>query len=155
MGEFADSAAVQLAWGQPIPDGSIAHVDYLIDKAERLVRASVRNLDALLVAGPLTPGDVSDVVCDMVLRVLKNPDGYRYETAGDYAVQRDASVAGGVMVLQAAEKARLRGSTGEVTSVPVGDNALRNPHRRDWCAERRHGGYGIPLDTYGYFSDPV
>jgi len=155
MGEFADASTVELAWNQSVPDGSILHVEYLIDKAERLVRAAVPNLSALLLAGPLTADDVSDVVCDMVLRVLKNPQGYKYEAAGDYSVQRDVGVAGGLLALLPAEKARLRGSRGEVTSVPVGDDALRHPHRRDWRAELRRGGYGIPLDTYGYFSDPV
>lgn len=132
MGEFADVSVVELAWGQPVPDASVAHVDYLIDKAERLVRGGVPNLDARLLVGPLTEDDVSDVVCDMVLRVLKNPEGYKYETAGDYAVQRDVTVAGGLLTLLSTEKARLRGSRGEVTSVPVGDDALLRPHRRDW-----------------------
>lgn len=139
MGEFADVAAVELAWNQSVPDGSEAHVDYLIDKAERLVRSKVSNLSARLLAGSISEADVRDVVCDMVLRVLRNPDGYRYEAAGDYSYQRDLTVAGGTLVISQSELARLRGNLGQVTSVPVGDNALRHPHRRPPWWEHGHG----------------
>lgn len=132
MGEFADTGSVELAWNQPIPFQTLDYVDYQIDKAERLIRSKVPNLAARITAEKITAEDVGDIVVDMVLRVLRNPDGYRYEAAGDYSYQRDLTVAGGTMVLLPAELARLRGNPGQVTSVPVGDNALRHPHRRPW-----------------------
>lgn len=146
MGEFADISAVELAWNQLVPDDSSDHVDYLIDKAERLVRARVPSLADRITAEKITTEDVSDVVCDMVIRVLRNPDGYRYEAAGDYSYQRDSSVATGTLALTTAELARLRGNPGQVTSVPVGDDALIHPLRRPLLVNGRRGWrYGWPV----------
>lgn len=132
MGEFASIDTVELAWNQLVPDEMAGYVDYLIGKAERLVRDRVPTLSARITAGKLTAATVGDIVVDMVLRVLRNPDGYRYEAAGDYSYQRDLSVAAGVMSVQPSELARLRGNPGQVSSVPVGDDALTDPLRRDW-----------------------
>lgn len=130
MGEFAGISDVELAWNQSVPDGIADHVDYLIDKAERLVRDKVPTLDARITAEKLTPGTVGDVVVDMVVRLLRNPEGLSSESAGDYSYQRNQATGEGRLFMRPDEIVRLRGYSGQVTSVPVGDDALRHPYRR-------------------------
>lgn len=132
MGDFADASSVELAWNKPVTGETITYVEYLIDKAERLVRDKVPNLNDRIMAGCPSEETVSDVVVDMVLRLLRNPEGLSSESAGDYSYQRNAATGEGRITLRPDELARLLCNSGQVSSVPVGDNALRYPHRRDW-----------------------
>jgi hypothetical protein len=144
VGDFADTSTVELAWNQPVTGGTIDYVDYLIDKAERLVRDKVPTLDARITAGRLTDSTVGDVVVDMVVRLLRNPEGLSSESAGDYSYQRNAATGEGRLFLRPDELARLLGNPGQVSSVPVGDDALLRPHRRDWRARVRDGWNSYP-----------
>ncbi len=132
MGEYATVEDVELAWNQPVTDES--YVDYLIDKAERLVRDSVPTLADRITAEKITTETVGDVVVDMVVRLLRNPEGLSSESAGDYSYQRNAATGEGRITLRPDEKARLLGNPGQVSSIPVGDDALLRPHKRDWRA---------------------
>lgn len=138
MGEFASTDDVGLAWNQPVSDEQQEYVDYLIDKAERLVRDKVPTLDARITATTLSALTVGDVVVDMVVRLLRNPEGLSSESAGDYSYQRNAATGEGRLFMRPDEIARLRGNPGQVSSVPVGDNALIHPLRRDWWPEREY-----------------
>lgn len=142
MGEFATTEDVELAWNQPVTGGAVDYVEYLIGKAERLVRDKVPQLDARILAGKLATETVGDVVVDMVVRLLRNPEGLSSESAGDYSYQRNAATGEGRITMHSDEVARLRGNAGAVSSVPVGDDALLRPVRRDWRAHWRHRGAG-------------
>jgi hypothetical protein len=135
VGDFADTTTVELAWNQPVTGDALDYVEYLIDKAERLVRDRVPGLDARIAAGCPTEATVGDVVVDMVVRLLRNPEGLSSESAGDYSYQRNAATGEGRIFLRPDELARLLCNSGRVSSVPVGDNALLYPHRRDWRRE--------------------
>lgn len=143
MGVYAGTDEVELAWNKPVSDEQADYVDYLIDKAERLVRDKVPSLSLRITAGKLTAQTVGDVVVDMVVRLLRNPEGLSSESAGDYSYQRNATTGEGRIFIRPDELARLRGNLGQVSSVPVGDDALAEPVRRDW-EWRRGWRSGLP-----------
>lgn len=69
---------------------------------------------ALLDAGVTTPPSderwqraYKRVVASMVIRVMKNPNGYLTETVDDYSYRRDSAVSSGALYLSDAELADL------------------------------------------------
>lgn len=68
----------------PDADGEV--VTWWIDKAElRLATAVAQRGFDLEVLASRSPSLVADVVQNAVVRVLRNPEGYRSETEGDYS----------------------------------------------------------------------
>jgi hypothetical protein len=67
---------------------------YLIDAWELLLGRRP-NLEADMTAGTVRTGNVKRVVADMVLRILKNPDGKASEGIDDYRYTRDELVSSG------------------------------------------------------------
>jgi hypothetical protein len=102
---------VEAEWNQQVPDGSLVHVQRLIEKAERLLVRRIPDLAERVDDARLTEADVVDVVCSMVLRVLRNPTGFRAETAGDYSYQADTAAASGRIQLLPSERRLLVGGT--------------------------------------------
>lgn len=78
-----------------------------IDDASVVLRILIPDLDARLADGRTTAAAVRIVVVRMVLRVLRNPDGFKNEQAGDYGYSRDAAVASGLLSVTDADKALL------------------------------------------------
>ncbi|AIG78461.1 Hypothetical protein AJAP_28115 [Amycolatopsis japonica] len=66
-----------------------------LDDAERMLRRRVPDLDDQIVAGTIDQDDVVMIEADMVLRLIRNPDGYKSETEGDYSYTISAEVASG------------------------------------------------------------
>ncbi len=126
MGTWVTVQDVELEWNQEIPSDSVPHVNALIDKAERLVLETVPDVAARLTAGQLSLLTLGDVVGAMVLRVLRNPSGYRSETAGDYSYQADPQVGSGRLARTEQERRRLLGrlGSGRAYSMRLADPAL-------------------------------
>jgi hypothetical protein len=83
-----------------IPDSSETMLEIKIEQAERLVRAILRaEIAAVIAAGRATVEDVRDVVCDMVLRTVRNTAGVTSQTAGPFSQSFDAAVASGKLWL--------------------------------------------------------
>ncbi len=57
------------------------------------------NVDAELAAGTLDPETVALTVANMVLRVLRNPNGLRAETVGPFSRTYDTTAAAGLLVV--------------------------------------------------------
>jgi hypothetical protein len=68
-----------------------------LDDAERMIRRRITDLDAQIVAGTIDQDDVIQVEADMVLRLIRNPDGYSSETDGNYSYTISSQVASGVL----------------------------------------------------------
>lgn len=125
MGTWVTVQDVELEWGRgEIPTDQQDHVNVLIDKAERLVAECVPNWVDRIEAGTLSTLTIGDVVSSMVLRVLRNPSGYRSETAGDYTYQLDSAVASGRLFLTKDERRRLQGRCGSGGAFTIRTNAL-------------------------------
>jgi hypothetical protein len=126
MGVYADVRAVELEWNRQVDAGALAHVNWLINKAESVL-VSIPGLSARITAGTVTEANLRYVVAAMVVRVLRNPEGKRSETAGDYSYELASGTSGeSGWSLTAAER-RLLGVGGRAGSIPLSDDALEYP----------------------------
>lgn len=83
-----------------IPTSSTTMLTNKIGQAERLIRSVLRVEIAVAInAGRTTAEDVQDVVCDMVLRTVRNAGGVTAQTAGPFSQSFDAAVASGKLWL--------------------------------------------------------
>lgn len=126
MGVYADVRAVELEWNRQVSEDALAHVNWLIDKAESVL-VTIPGLSARITAGTVTAANLRYVVAAMVVRVLRNPEGKRSETAGDYSYELASGSSGeSGMFLTAAER-RLLGVGGRAGSLQLVDDALEYP----------------------------
>lgn len=91
---YATPADVQEEWQQTLDAAQLAWVQAKIGRAERKLARRIPDLDDRIADGRLAAEDVRDAVVDAVLRVLRNPSGYKSEQDGDYGYSmnsRDAS----------------------------------------------------------------
>lgn len=66
-------------------------------------------IQSRLDAGILTPALYKARIASAVLRIVRNPDGYRKETEGNYGYDRDARVAGGYLMFTEDDVSTLTG----------------------------------------------
>jgi hypothetical protein len=126
VGVYAVVADVELEWNRDVPAEAEPHVNWLIDKAEAVLD-TIPGLAARITAGTTTASQLKYVVAAMVVRVLRNPEGKRSETAGDYSYELATGPSGeSGMSLTAAER-RLLGVSGRAGSIPLMDDALEYP----------------------------
>lgn len=76
---------------------------WLLRAASKMVRARFPLVDAQMATGLLDPDVVSLVVVNMVLRVLRNPQGLRSESIGPFSRSYDTTVAAGLLAFAAGE----------------------------------------------------
>lgn len=98
---------------------------WLVRAASKLVRSRVPYIDTWITAGTIDPEVVSLVVVNMVLRVLRNPNGLRSETIGPFSRAYDTSVAAGMLGLATEELAILVPVPAAATRSRVGTIMLR------------------------------
>lgn len=114
-------------------------VEMRLGEAQRLVEAKVREIgwtvERLLDAGRTTPDDVTDVVCGMVIRILRNPSGATSQSTGPFSVSLDQAAASGKLWLSREDRTRLglRRRTGG--SAELVDDALPCVLRRPPACE--------------------
>lgn len=92
---------------RPLSDQETTNAEAFLDDAWSLLTSRRPALEADLTAGTVASGNAVRVVCAMVLRVLKNPDGYRSESVDDWTGQRDQLVASGILHVTSEELADL------------------------------------------------
>lgn len=101
----AVSANVQAVLLRPFTTNETIYVDALLARARRMIeRAAISHgttIDAL------DAGAVIDVQADMVARVLRNPEGVRTESDGQYSYQLDSRAASGRLELTDEDMATL------------------------------------------------
>ena len=89
------------------------------------------SLPADLDAGTVTTRDVVAVVCAMVLRVMRNPDGKISESVDDYSYRRADAVADGSLYVSEGELARL---TPAPRRAPSGAFTIRQRAPLPWSS---------------------
>ena len=131
---FAD---VESRW-RPLSTAEQTVATALLGDAWLLLKLADSTIETRLDADPATLDDelVKMVLANMVLRVLRNPDGVRQESIQDYSVTHDAATASGMLTVTDAELDLLSGdpdaaSSGAFTIRPA---------------------YKIPLDSNTYDS---
>lgn len=126
---YAQADDVADRWGQAIPQDRVAWVEQQIDDAEEHIADRVGPIADRIAAGRTTAARVEIVVCDMVLRVLKNPSGWRQQSVGPFNHTTDREVSSGRLMLTRNDK-RLLGIRVGATSVPMVDETLADIGRR-------------------------
>jgi hypothetical protein len=100
----ASIADLEARW-RPLVDQEVTNaVAFLGDAWAELVSRRP-SLEADVTAGTVSEDNVIRVVCAMVLRLLKNPDGWDQESIDDWSGRRNALVADGVLRVTADELA--------------------------------------------------
>jgi hypothetical protein len=108
----ATIADVEQRWRPLTSAEEFAKVEALLADAWTLLKAKVPLIEERLADETLDAALVVFVVCAMVIRVMRNPDGYRRESIEDYLYERDAASASGSLMVTDDELALL-GTTDE------------------------------------------
>ncbi|GEL19357.1 Gp19/Gp15/Gp42 family protein [Pseudonocardia asaccharolytica] len=138
MSSYAQIEDVALRLDRPIPPTEQYRVQVLLDEAEVELALAAGDIAARIAAGKTTAERVRRAVCEMVLRVLRNPSGFRQQSVGPFSVTADRQVASGLLTVSRRERRLLGLRVGAATvSLSDADNGLavlgRTPRR--WPAE--------------------
>jgi hypothetical protein len=135
---YATVDDVRGAWERPIADSRVVYVQGRLNAAHRLLHGKAPGLDARVASGMPDRDLVKDVIVEMVLRVLRNPSGFRSETDGDYSYSRDTQVASGRLVVTDEDLETLGYGSSSTYSTPGTDTGLADAWCRDPHLRRRY-----------------
>lgn len=111
----------------------------LLRRASAIIRGRYPDVDARVAAGTLSADTASLAAINMVLPVLRNPNGLRSESVGPFSRAFDVSRAAGLLVLTADEEALLLAPATQ-DAVPGGTiwarPGLAFGHLRGWHGVR-------------------
>ncbi len=125
----------------PLTDEQKTQVADLLARASAMLRGAVPDLQARLIAGEVDPVNASTAVINMVLRVMRNPEGLTAETVGPFRREweRDSStqwlfVSDAELALVAVpqSKPRARASTIRVRAGLAPPGPCWGSHVRRW-----------------------
>jgi len=93
-------------------------VNTRLGDAERLIKSRITDLDAQITAGTIDQETVVMVEAEMILRLIRNPDGYTQEQDGSYGYSISSRVASGVLEVLPGEWTLLGVRRGAFTIKP-------------------------------------
>ncbi len=111
----ADDVAARL--GRDLDDAEQRLAAVLLDDVEHRLRARIADLDERVAASDHYRALVVSVEAAAVVRVLRNPGGYRSETDGNYSYTIDTRAAAGFLTILDEEWALLGAARGAFTAV--------------------------------------
>ncbi|KMO68896.1 Gp19/Gp15/Gp42 family protein [Mycolicibacterium obuense] len=120
MATYAAVADVEELWAQEFTDAERTLVERRLAQAERTIRRRISDLDDRA-AEPDYRADLIDIESDVVLRVIRNPDGYQSEQDGEYGYRFHPEAASGKLEITDEEWRTLGAGTslGMFVFVPV------------------------------------
>lgn len=92
---YATTADVEARLGRPLDDAEEVIANSRLNDAELILRVAIPDLDDRVAASPTYEQTVIMVEADMVIRLLKNPDGFIQESDGNYSYMRSQALATG------------------------------------------------------------
>lgn len=137
---YANPAHVEARIGRPLSDAERDLAVVLLEDAENLIRARVPNLDARITDGHTRRELVVMIEANAVVRVLRNPGGFRSETAGDYSYTIDTRAAAGYLDIPDTDWRLLGITAGAFTIRPAYPPPRRTHHAcppECWCLANR------------------
>jgi hypothetical protein len=96
MANPASIADIEARW-RPLTAQEIVNANAFLGDAWALLTNRRPTLEVDMSAEIVSPENVVRVVCAMVLRVLKNPDGYESESLDDWNGRRSELIASGLL----------------------------------------------------------
>lgn len=130
---YAEPSDVAARWpGYNAEEHEALATTKIVD-AEALLLDKIPSLPQRIANGVVSERTVVKVVCDMVIRALRSPDGFRSEHDGDYQYEyAPGAESGGTVQFTRADAAELRGNRNGTTMGPGDDDALEHLFRRDY-----------------------
>jgi len=101
---------------RPLTAAETTNAQAYLEDAWALLTARLPALEGNLAAGTVSAGNVVRVVANMVIRVLRNPEGKSEEQIDDYRYRRDALLSSGVLTVTPDELADLTPGAGRRTN---------------------------------------
>lgn len=92
----ASVADIEARW-RPLVGHEVANAEAFLGDAWAEVLRRRKNIEADIAADKVSEENVVRVVVAMVLRVLRNPEGYDQESIDDWSGRRNALVADGIL----------------------------------------------------------
>src|SRR5690349_11160375 len=92
----AGTSDLEARW-RPLSDQESINGETFLDDAWRMLTRRVSTIEADIASDDDLSADVVRVLATAVLRVMKNPDGYRQESIDDYVWIRDQAVSAGLL----------------------------------------------------------
>lgn len=126
---YTSVADVRARLGRPLSDAEHELAAVLLEDAENLIRARIPDLDARIGDGRIRRELVVMVEANAVVRVLRNPGGFRSESAGDYSYTIDTRAAAGYLTIPDTDWRLFGVTTGAFTIRP----AFPPPRRHGPC----------------------
>lgn len=119
----ATIADIEARW-RPLVDNEVTNATAFLGDAWAEILSRRPNLEADITAGTVGTENVIRVVSAMVLRVLRNPEGWDQESIDDWSGRRNALVADGILRITDEELAAItpgRATRRSVRLVVYGD----------------------------------
>jgi len=90
---YASAADVEAIYGKTLTTEETTLVGRRLDQVERMLFRRIPDLDEKIAAEEIDLADVVDIEAEAVLRVIRNPEGMRSETDGNYGYQLSSEAA--------------------------------------------------------------
>lgn len=94
---YATAADVEARLGRTLDTSEAQIVTARLGDAELIIKSRIPDLASKITAGTILQAAVVMVESDMVLRLIKNIDGFSQETDGNYSYSRLQEVASGTL----------------------------------------------------------
>lgn len=133
---YATMADIEARWGASLASQQ-QQVQALLDDAHAYIRARVPTVDARVTGGSVDAAVVTSVIAQMVLGVLRNPEGLRAEMAGVFQRQMDTSGSAAGRLTLTDEQLMLLGESRDAITLELTDEALPHVLREDPQAGRK------------------
>ncbi|QBP30499.1 head-to-tail adaptor [Mycobacterium phage Charm] len=96
---FAKASDVVELWAKEPEPEVLALIERRLDQVERMIKRRIPNLDLKVAASAVFEADLIDIESDVVLRLVRNPEGYLSETDGAYTYQLQTDLSQGRLVI--------------------------------------------------------
>jgi hypothetical protein len=90
---------VELRWGRTPSDEETAVIETRLADVERMIYRRLPDLDQWIADGDVSLADVVQVESEVVLRLVRNPEGYLSESDGNYSYQMQRELASGRLTI--------------------------------------------------------
>ncbi|WP_111508365.1 Gp19/Gp15/Gp42 family protein [Mycobacterium kyogaense] len=118
MPTYATVDDVEELWAHEFTNAERTLVERRLSQAERMIRRRISDLDDRA-TDPDYRADLIDIESDVVLRLIRNPDGYESEQDGEYAYRFHPEAASGKLEITDEEWRTLGVSTSSAMFVFV------------------------------------
>ncbi|UJD20858.1 head-to-tail adaptor [Mycobacterium phage Zimmer] len=92
---YATANDVVVLWAKEPEPEVMALIERRLAQVERMIRRRIPDLDVKVAANATFKADLIDIEADVVLRLVRNPEGYMSETDGSYTYQLSADLSTG------------------------------------------------------------